>query len=147
MKTITLLSLFFFGYLLPSGEVRHIAYWSHSGKDVNGNPENLVRAEYIVLHASGTAASQAKARLEVDLSVSWIESITAAITSFPLEAQSAILQATRADNVTALLAGLPSGTYKLWVRVQDAAGNWSAYTSSNYIDLTAPKPPSAVEVK
>lgn len=48
-----------------------------------------------------------------------------------------------------LVAGLPNGTYKVWIRAIDLAGNMSVWGSSDAVpvDVTAPKPPSGISCK
>lgn len=131
-----------------------IAYWDHNGEDVNGNVELIIQAEYsmtLVIHDPNADDALVINRKTVELSTDWKTDLAAEIGNLPLDDQITVNNASRADLVDDIFVGVAPGTYKLWVRVNDAAGNWSAWTQSVDIitvdDIVPPTAPTGFGCK
>jgi hypothetical protein len=127
-----------------------IVWWSHNGKDIQGNTDTLAQAEYAIAAEGSninTTPSQIESRFTLTLTGDWYAAILPKIQQFPAATQSEILLATRADDVSILMSGRTGKLYRVWVRVADASGNWSRWTASRgTIDLS-PAGASKVEIR
>jgi hypothetical protein len=127
-----------------------IAWWSHTGKDVQGNPDPVAQVEYAIAAEGSnvnTTPAQIESRFTIPMAGDWYAAILPKIQQFPAATQSEILLATRADDVAILMSGRTGKLYRIWVRVADAAGNWSRWTASRgTIDLS-PAGASKVEIR
>lgn len=127
-----------------------IAWWSHDGKDIQGNPDPVAQVEYAIAKEGSnlnTAPSAIEARFTLTLAGDWYSAILPKIQQFPAATQSEILLATRADDVSILMSGRTGSLYRIWVRVADASGNWSRWTASRGTINLSPAAAKTVEIK
>ncbi len=97
--------------------------WEHDGLDARGVPEAPSRAEYVVV-LDGDTPSEAIATFEVDLSTP----------GAPLEGGEY-----RADLLD--FSEIPPGSYSVYTRLYDSAGNASLWGRSNLSTIHPPPPP------
>ncbi len=97
--------------------------WEHDGLDARGVPEAPVRAEYAVV-VDGDAPSEAVATFDVDLSNP----------GAPIEGGEY-----RADLLD--FSDIPPGSYSVYTRLYDSAGNASLWGRSNLATISPPPPP------
>jgi hypothetical protein len=149
--------------LLPFslGRADHsIALWDHDEKDVEGNPETIAGAQYAVT-ALGIDLNEAPqpwpllAEKTVPLiageppqPVDWRQVLRDA--GVPQGTIDALGQCYRADTIDDILADedlAGGGSFLLWARVNDPAGNWSEWTvAEGPIVLPDTLPPAAPTV-
>lgn len=128
-----------------------IASWSHTGLDVQGNPEVLRAVEYAMVREGAvgpnTELKNIEARTIIFLTGDWKAEVAPKIVNRPAAEQKAILESYRADDIGFLMAGLQGSTYRVWCRVSDASGNWSRWAASIGTLNLAPAAPMKVEAK
>lgn len=101
----------------PTADLHSLLAWDHSRTDVEGNPEVIVEAEVVVtstLEALPGAAPLAQLRGPSD-----------GPGRIPL-----------AD----LFLDLENGVYRIWARVRDNSGNWSAWSEPLEVEFVEPEP-------
>jgi hypothetical protein len=109
-----------------------LAEWQHNGQDVQGNPETLTFFELAVTPPIGVDLNGGDPALrskKVTVSEAQVDSL-----NFETD-------------LAELLSGMTEGSYMLWCRAEDAAGNMSTWTSTTFsLDSVDPTPPAAVKV-
>lgn len=119
MTTLLLLLTFF------AAPPVHYVSWTHTGLDIQGQPESLISVQYAISFDGQGPDTP------ID---SWTRAIGPTPAGQPYSPRHDIT-----DHVNNLQTGLK---YRIHARVQDAAGNWSTWTTStNTLDLIEPTAP------
>ena len=125
----SVISVLLFGQAAPPIGSNYALYWTNPTQDTANAPEVVgtcevaISAATVDLNAVGGVALKTVTGLAFDIG-------------------------TRGYPLTTLVAGLPNGNYKIWVRVLDLAGNPSTWVAIDQgLDVTPPKPPSGVSCK
>jgi hypothetical protein len=126
-------------------------WWQHSGLDVRGNPEKLVKVEYAIALEAEDLNTQPSVivKRRTDPVNGWEQKLLeGGISQETVTRLKDVDKAYSADLDASFRSDLtPGETYRIWCRVADAAENWSTWVASDpwvQKDILPPKPPPRV---